>query len=124
MQQPALGRNFVYFRHLDAAVTDDRAGLCQLDGLIDAFGMDDGISGQRIGTAIITDTGCRHGLRHSDRVAGIDDGGPDMVEPASPAPDLLFRLFGRLGRLAAVIGEKKMRHSCLRFGVRGLGQQG
>ena len=114
----------MYFHHLDATVTGDRAGLCQLDGLIDAFGMDDGISGQRIGTAIITDTGCRHGLRNADRVAGIDDGDPYMVEPVLPAPDLLFRLFGRLRHIAAVIGEKKMRHSCLRFGVRGWGRQG
>ena len=44
MQQPALGRNFVYFRHLDAAVTDDRAGLRQFNGLVDALGMDDGVA--------------------------------------------------------------------------------
>ena len=29
---------------LDAAVTDDRADLCRLDRLIDAFGMDDGVA--------------------------------------------------------------------------------
>ena len=73
MQLTALGRNFVYFRHLDAAVTDDRAGFGQFDGLINGLGIDDGVSGQRVGAAIHTDSGGGHGLRHPDRIAGINN---------------------------------------------------
>ena len=101
--------------HLNAAIADDRTGLGQFNRLIDALAMDDGIAGQWIVPATVSQTFCRYGFGSTDRISRVDNRQTDPVESALPEFDLNLGFHSRLGLLAAMIGEQQMGYTILRL---------